>query len=436
MTSHYIQPVLGHVWGHFWGSGFSAEKCPQMSLSEIAVKNAKPQAALYKLLDYNGLFLAVTPSGGRLWRFKYRFAGKEQQLSLGRYPDLGLKEARDRCHKARKQLSDGVDPVSMVRKQKAAAIIAATNTFAAVAEEYMEKCTNDGLARSTLIRNWRFVELIKQDFAKTPITDIEPFELLLSLKKIEKRGLHETAKRTRALVAKIYRYAIISGRAKTNPATDLGEALVSRKPVHHAAITKPEPVGELLRAIEAFDGHIITRLALRLIPYLYVRPGELRQAEWSEFDFRNAVWRIPPEKMKMRIEHVVPLSRQSLAILEEAKYFKGSSRYVFPSILTWQRPMSENTLNAALRRLGYGGDEMTSHGFRSMGSTLLNESGMWHEDAIELSLAHQIPGMVRGIYHRGKHWGERVEMAQWWSDYLDRLRTGAEVIPLHMHGRR
>jgi integrase len=402
-----------------------------MNLSDQSIKNAVAKSTQYKLFDGNGLFVIVRPTGNKLWRFKYRFANKEQQLSLGRYPEVSLKDARDRSFEARQQIAEGYDPATLVRKQKAARIKAATNTFSAVAEEYMEKCRDDGLARATLVRNQRFVDLVNRDFGKVPITTIEPFELLLTLKKIEKRGLHETAKRTRAIVAKIFRYAIISGRAKTNPAIDLGEALVSRKPVHHAAIVHPDGVGELLRAIEGFDGHIFTRLALRLLPHLFVRPGELRQAEWTEFDFRNAVWRIPESKMKMRIEHAVPLSRQALAILDEAKQFRGHGKYVFPSIITWQRPMSENTLNTALRRLGYSGDEMTSHGFRSTASTLLNESGKWHEDAIELALSHQIPGMVRGIYHRGKHWAERVEMAQWWSDYLDELRTGAEIIPLY-----
>lgn len=234
----------------------------------------------------------------------------------------------------------------------------------------------------------------------------------------------------RAFAARIFRYAIITGRAKHNPAADLGEALIAPKVKHHAAILDPEAVGALLRVIEGYDGHITTRIALKLAPHLFVRPGELRHAEWSEFDFEKRIWRIPATKMKMRTEHVVPLSRQALAIIEEASDVRGHSKYLFPAIRSWLRPMSENTLNAALRRLGYGSDEMTSHGFRSTASTLLNESGKWSSDAIERSLAHKDGNSVRSIYHRGAHWNERVEIAQWWSDYLDQLRDSGEIRPI------
>jgi integrase len=401
-----------------------------MALSDTAIRNAKPQTKQYKLFDGGGLFLIVRPTGGKLWRLKYRFGGKELQLSIGTYPETSLKDARERREDARRTLDAGADPSVERKKVAAAAVLAAGSTFSVIAEEYLAKRKADGLVDHTIIKNKRFITLIEADIGRLPITEIEPFQLLQALKKIERQGLHETAKRTRALVAKIYRYAIVTGRATKNPATDLGEALIVHKPVHHAALTKPDAVGELMRGIEDYRGHIFTKLALRLAPHLFVRPGELRKAEWDEFDFDERVWRIPPEKMKMRIVHYEPLSRQVLEILEEAKRYRDKSIYVFPAVLTPQRPMSENTLNTALRRMGYAADEMTSHGFRTTASTLLNESRKWSADAIERALAHQLPGTVRGIYHRGQHWEERVEMAQWWSDYLDRLREGGKVIQL------
>jgi integrase len=241
-------------------------------------------------------------------------------------------------------------------------------------------------------------------------------------------GNHETAKRVRAFAARVFRYAVITGRCRFNPAADLGEALVAPKVKHHAALIEPEDVGRLLRAIDAYHGYGHSPLALKMLPHVFVRPGELRHAEWEEFDLEKAVWRIPAAKMKMRNDHTMPLSTQVLAILFEAELCRGRSKFVFPAVSSWQRPMAENTLNVALRRMGFSSDEMTSHGFRSTASSLLNESGLWSPDAIERALAHQSGDTVRAIYHRGKHWDERVRMAQWWSDYLDELRGGRPKI--------
>jgi integrase len=393
-----------------------------MALSDTAIRNAKPQTKQYKLFDGGGLFLLVRTTGSKLWRLKYRINGKELQLTIGTYPETGLKEARERREDARRILDAGGDPSAEKKKVAAEAKLVAGSTFAVIAEEYLEKRKADGLVDHTITKNKRFIWLIKDDIGRLPISEIQPFQLLQALKKIERQGLHETAKRTRALVAKIYRYAIITGRATKNPAQDLGEALIVHKPV--------EAVGQLMRGIDDYQGHVFTQLALKLAPHLFVRPGELRKAEWDEFDFNEKVWRIPPEKMKMRIVHHEPLSRQVLEILNEVKRYRDQSKYLFPAILTPQRPMCENTLNTALRRMGYAADEMTSHGFRTTASTLLNESRKWSADAIERALAHQLPGSVRGIYHRGQHWEERVEMAQWWSDYLDRLREGGKVLQL------
>lgn len=401
-----------------------------MALSDSAIRTAKPSEKPYKLYDDGGLFLLVATSGGKLWRLKYRFGGKEKLLAIGAYPAISLKEARERRDGARKLLAADVDPGADKKRKAVAATIAAGNTFKSVAEDFIAKREKDGLAETTVTKARWFLSILNDDIGSRPMSEIEPYELLTSLKKIEKLGNNETAKRVRAFADRVFRYAIISGHAKHNPATGLGEALVSPKVKHHAALIDAKAVGGLLRAIEAYDGHITTKLALRLAPHLFVRPGELRHAEWAEFDLDAKVWRIPSEKMKMREEHVVPLSRQALAILQEASDVKHHSKYVFPAIRTWLRPMSENTMNAALRRLGYGADEMTSHGFRTTASSLLNESKKWSPDAIERALAHKDKNEVRGIYNRSPYWAERVEMAQWWSDYLDRLRDGGETVSI------
>lgn len=405
-----------------------------MPLSDAAIRNAKPQAKQYKLHDEGGLFLIVKPSGGKLWRLKYRFNGTEGQLSIGTYPTTGLKDAREGRDQAKKQLAEGINPSADKKRKAVAATIAADNTFKSLAEEFLDKMQREGLSGATLVKARWFATQLEDGIGKRPVSDIEPFEVLASLKDIEKRGNYETAKRVRAFAARVFRYAIITGRAKINPASDLGEALIVGKVRHHAAILDPQNVGALLRTIETYEGNILTQLALKLIAHIFVRPGELRHAEWSEIDFEKAVWRIPAAKMKMREDHAVPLSIQALNLLRDAHKIAGGSKYVFPSFVTNSKPMSENTVNGALRRLGYTKDEMTAHGFRSTASTLLNESGKWSSDAIERALAHKDSNAVRGIYHRGTHWDERVKMAQWWSDYLDTLREGGEVVPFKREG--
>ncbi|WP_298334042.1 integrase arm-type DNA-binding domain-containing protein [Asticcacaulis sp.] len=402
-----------------------------MALTDSAIRSARPKAKPYKLSDGEGMFLLVTTSGGKLWRLKYRFSGQERLLAIGQYPVVGLKDARKRRDEARELLAEGIDP-SLDKKRKAvAAAIQASNTFKVVAQELCEKLEREGVANATKVRNDRCIKQLEPDLGHRPVSEIEPYEILNALKKFERRGIYETANRLRAFAARVFRYAIVTGRAKVNPAADISEALVKPKTKHMAAIVDPQALGELLRAVETFDKYMTTTLALKLTPHLFVRPGELRHMEWTEVDFEAKIWRIPPEKMKMRNEHVVPLSRQALEILSDAKALANGGSYVFPSIRTWLRPMSENTINVALRRLGYSGDEMTAHGFRSTASTLLNESGLWSPDAIERALAHKGGDRVRAIYHRGAHWDERVRMAQWWSDYLDRLRDGAEIVPIY-----
>lgn len=405
-----------------------------MALTDTAIKRAKPRAKPYKLGDTLGLFLLVQPSGGKLWRLKYRMSGKEKKLGLGTYPEVSLAKARERRDAARIELADGKDPSIEKQRREAKAATEATNTFATIAEEFVERWKRDGQkpwAPATIAKADFLLAQLNPDLGALPVTDIEPSDILRSVRKIEQRGNHETAKRSLQMAGRVFRYAVATARLASDPTRDLRGALSSAPTRHHAAILDPVKVGELLRVIDGYQGYAYTRIALALAPHLFVRPGELRQACWEEVDFDQAVWTIPVEKMKMRRPHHVPLSDQALALFKQAKVLTSrTTGYVFPSIRTSARPMSENTLNAALRRLGYTGDEMTSHGFRSIASTLLNESGKWSPDAIERALAHGDSNKVRAVYHRGEHWQERVAMAHWWSDYLDQLRDGGEIVPL------
>lgn len=393
-----------------------------MPLNDLAIRAAKPGPKAVKLADERGLFLLVAPSGGKLWRFKYRIGGKEKKLSFGRYPDVSLKDARERCSEARRMVASGIDPSEQKRVERLEAAFKAAITFKAVADEYVEKSEREGRAQVTVGKAKWLLSLLEPTLGLRPIDQITPVELLAALKTVESRGHLETARRMRSLASRVFRYAVATGRAVSDPAAALRGALVAPKAKHHAAILDPVGVGALMRAIEGYEGQPMTQLALRLAPHVFVRPGELRQAEWSEIDFDAAVWKIAASKMKMREPHVVPLSRQAIGILRSAHTLTGQQQYVFASLYPGTRPMSENTINAALRRLGYLGDEMTAHGFRAIASTLLNESGEWNPDAIERALAHRGSDAVRGAYHRGTHWAERVEMAQWWSNYLDDLK--------------
>ncbi len=374
-----------------------------MPLSDVAIRAAKPGAKPIKLSDERGLFLLVQPSGGKLWRLKYRIAGKEKKLSLGRYPDVALKEARERAADARKLIASGIDPSEKKRSDRLEATLNAANTFAIVGEEYIAKSEREGRAPVTVGKARWLLSLLEPALGARPINEITPAELLAALKKVEARGHLETARRMRSLASRVFRYGVATARASADPASALKGALVAPVATHHAAILDPERVGGLLRAIDGYDGQPMTHLALQLAPHVFVRPGELRQAEWAEIDTDTKVWKIAASKMKMRQPHMVPLSRQALAILEKARALTGRHRYVFASLYPGTRPMSENTINAALRRLGYAGEEMTGHGFRAIASTLLNESGRWNPDAIERALAHKGSDGVRGAYHRGAH---------------------------------
>ncbi len=400
-----------------------------MALTDSAIKAAKPKASQYKLHDEKGLFLIVRPTGGKLWRLKYRFAGKEQQLTIGTYPEIALKEARERRDAARKVIAEGKDPSTEKKRDKIAAAISAGNTFKVVAEEFIAKRQREGMAEATIAKcRWHLDRLDK--LQGRPIAEIEAFELLAVLKKMEARGNLEAARQVRSFASRVFRYGVATTRCKRDVAADLIGALTTPTVKHHAAIVDPVEVGALLRAIEGFHGQPSTHYALRLAPHVFVRPGELRHAEWSEFDLDAAIWVIPAARTKMRKVHQVPLSRQAVTILSEMHKVSGMGKLAFPGLRGAIRPLSENTFNAALRRLGYASDEMTAHGFRAMASTLLNQSGRWRPDVVERALAHGERDKIRAAYNRAEYWDERVTMAQWWSNHLDTLRDGAQVIPM------
>jgi integrase len=400
-----------------------------MALTDTSIRNAKPKEKAYKLADERGLFMLVHPNGGRYWRFKYRFEGKEKLLALGVYPDVPLKDARERRDDARKQVAAGIDPSLQRKAQKATKEFGAANSFEAVAREWFAKHSPNWVASHAdkIIR--RFEKDVFPWLGSRPIARITAPELLAVLRRIESRGALETAHRALQNCGQVFRYAVATGRAERDPSGDLRGALPPAKPKHHASIIDPKAIGAMLRAIDGYQGSFITKCALKLAPLVFVRPGELRKAEWSEFNLDAAEWRIPTARMKMREQHIVPLSTQGVAILRELQALTGNGRYVFPGARTNGRPMSENTVNAALRRLGYKGDEMTGHGFRSMASTHLNEQG-WHRDAIERQLAHAERDEVRSAYNYAEHLPERRRMMQAWADYLDGLAAGAVVIPL------
>lgn len=401
-----------------------------MPLTEVRIRAAKPSEKPYKIFDGGGLYLLVTPEGGRWWRLKYRYGGRERGISLGVYPDVSLKAARERRDEARRLLASGVDPSAHRKAERAAA----AHRFDVLAREWLA-LQEKKLAPATYAKaKWLLESYLFPELGAQPIREITPVELLRVLRKIESRGAHDTAHRAKQIVGRILRYAIATGRAERDITAELRGALVPPATKNRAAITEPARVGELLRAIDGYVGQPTTMYALKLAPYVFVRPGELRAAEWREFDLEAAEWRIPASRMKMREPHLVPLSRQAVALLKELRRLTGGGRYLFPSLRTPERPISENTLNAALRRLGYSGEEMTAHGFRAMASTLLNEQG-FPPDVIELQLAHKERNKVRAAYNRAERLEERRKMMQAWADYLDALKAGGTVVPIRRRAR-
>lgn len=403
-------------------------------LVDTAIKNAKSKENPYKLTDGKGLYLLVKETG-KYFRFDYRHQGKRKTLALGVYPDVSLAKARERLSVARKLLAEGIDPGEQRKMDKEA--VACLNSFEAVTREWFLKNKHtwtDNHAKDIISR---LEANVFPWIGNKPIAEVNAPVLLSVLRRIEARGAIETAHRIKQMCGQVFRYAVATGRADRDPSADLRGALPPPPSRSMATITEPGEVAALLRAIRDYKGEFITRCALRLASLTFVRPGELRRAEWADIDLDRAEWKIPPEKRKLKKAlkanplnyHIVPLSKQALAVLRELEPLTGKGRYVFPSLRTGERPMSENTVNAALRRMGYAKEDMTGHGFRAMASTLLHEQG-WPSDVIERQLAHKERNSVKAAYNYAQHLPDRRKMMQAWADYLEALERGAEIIPI------
>lgn len=403
-----------------------------MALTDTFVKNVKPKGnvAGEKHTDGQGMYLHVT-SVGKYWRMAYRYSGKQKTLALGVYPSVSLAEARKRRDKAREQLANDVDPSVAKREDKQAKADLAANTFELVARTWLKKTA----VKRKVVTQDRITTLLEHDvfpfIGSVPIHSIGPRDVLdKAVRKIEARGSIDTAHRAKQICGQIFRYAVAVGLAERDVTTDLRGALAEIPKSHFSAITEPKQAGELMRSIFEYTGHPCTVAALKLSPLVFVRPGELRTAEWAEIDLGGAEWRIPGSKMKMKVDHIVPLSKQAVEILRSVHPISGHGRYVFPSLRTGGRPMSDNTINAALRGLGYSKDVHTAHGFRAMARTILDEVLGERVDFIEHQLAHTVKDPNGRAYNRTAHLPARREMMQRWGDYLDKLRIGAEVVPI------
>jgi integrase len=401
-----------------------------MALTDMAIRTAKPGARVVKLSDGGGLQLWITPDGAKRWRLAYRFARGQKTLAIGVYPATGLRQARKAREEAKRLLAAGQDPSLAKRLAKAARVTASANTFEAIARELLDKKRREAKAEGTLAQlEWR-LSLARPAIGARPIAQITAPEILAVLRGVETRGRHETARRLRATIGEVFRYSVATGRADADPTSALKGALTEPTVQHRAAIIEPKAFGALLRALESYEGAPETRAALELLALTFVRPGELRAAEWAEFDLDTCVWLIPGAKMKMKRPHRIPLAPRAIAVLQELQAITGHGKFLFPSLRSAARCMSENTINAALRRLGFTKDEMTGHGFRSAASSMLNESGLWNADAIERQLAHADSDPIRKAYARADYWDERVRMMTWWADRCDELRRGGDVIAL------
>lgn len=391
-------------------------------LSDLNCRAAKPGKKTKRLFDGGGLYLELAPGGGKWWRLKYRIAGREKRISLGVYPEVSLKEARKKRDEARKHIDTGTDPSDVKKAQRTAATSARGDSFEIVAREWVEKFQAKWSEGHRDLILHRFELYVFPWHGQEAVSAVSAPALLATLRRIEERGAVETAHRVRSICSQVFRYAIATARAERDPAGDLVGALPPTKQTHLAAFTDPKDVAKLLRAIDGYVGTFVTRCALRLAPLVFVRPGELRTAEWSELDLDNAEWNIPADKMKLRVIHLVPLSTQAVALLRELEPLTRGSRYVFPSVRSSERPMSNNTILAALRGMGFDGDQMTGHGFRAMARTILDEVLRVRPDIIEHQLAHQVRDPLGRAYNRTQHLDERRTMMQRWADYLDVIK--------------
>ncbi len=392
-----------------------------MALSDLAVKNAAPRERPYKLADGGGLHVLVQPNGNKYWRWKYRHAGKEKLLSFGRYPIITLADARGRRDEAKKLLSAGTDPSVQRKLNKIASVTAAQNTFGAVAAEYLANLEAGGAAPSTMNKNRWLLEDLASSLATRPIAEIVPAEILDLLKWVEKTGRRETARRLRGTMGSVFRFAVVTLRATSDPTLLLRGALLAPKVQHRAAITDEKQLGSLMLAIDEYDGWPTVRAALQLVALTMTRPGDVRGMRRSEIDFDKEIWRIPAERMKMRRPHDVPLSKQAIKVLKEIWSLSDHGEIVLPSIRSVRKPLSDAAMNSALRRMGYSQSEITAHGFRSSASTILNERGV-NPDVIEAALGHQDENAIRRAYNRATYWPERVKLMQMWANMLEEFR--------------
>jgi len=390
-----------------------------MPLTDIQVRQLGPREADYKKADGGGLYIFVQRTGSKLWRLRYRFNSKENVLSFGAYPAISLSRARELRAEAKALLAEGIDPSAHAKEKKASQAALTEHTFAKIAAELVTKLRKEGKAEITLKKKQWLLDMASDDFGDRPITAISAADILETLRKVESKGNYETAKRLRSTIGQVFRYAIATARAENDPTYGLRGALIAPTVSHMAAITDRKGFGELIRAIWSYEGGApSTRAALKLMALLYTRPGELRLALWEEFDLERAIWTIPAERTKMRRKHTKPLPQLAVDILRNLQAETGSNYRAFPSSIARDRPISENTLNQALRRIGFDKEEHTSHGFRASASSLLNESGLWNADAIEAELGHVGADEVRRAYHRASYWDERVKMADWWADQV------------------
>jgi integrase len=390
-------------------------------LTDFAIRAAKARERPYKLADGGGLYVAVQPSGAKLWRLKYRFCGKEKVLSFGPYPTIPLAIAREKRNEAKKLLLSGTDPSLQKKLDRIAAEKAAQNTFGALAAEHLENLAASGTAETTMTKNRWMLQVLAAPLSRRPIAQVAPIEVLDVLKRIEKSGRRETARKLRGAIGSVFRYAIVTLRATNDPTAPLRGALLKPNVQHRPAITDESRLGMLMCSIDEYDGWPTLRAALQLLALTMTRPGDVRGMRRSEINFEKALWRIPAERMKMRRPHDVPLSRQALEILRDIWPLSDHGDLVLPSIRSSKRPLSENAMNSALRRMGYQKHEMTSHGFRSTASTILNERG-FNPDVIEAALAHQDEDAVRRAYNRATYLPERTKLMQEWADLLDTFR--------------
>ena len=392
-----------------------------MPLTDTHIKTIKYTGKPKKYFDGGGLFLFVSATGSKLWRMAYRFEQKENLLSFGEYPAVSLKDARERREEAKKMLAKGIDPSMHKKAVKAAQLSEMNDTFQNIALEWHQTRTEEFSDKHRGTIMFRLETYLFPAIGKAHIAKLEPQDILAVIRPIEQKGLFETARRLLQIVSQVFRYAVVTGRARHNIAADLSGALRPRKVTHRAAVKGTQKVGQLLRDIDSYEGYFPIVCALRLAPLVFVRPTELRAAQWREFDLEGREWRIPAERMKMKQMHIVPLATQAIAILGELHPFSGGGKYLFPSIRTETRPISDATLLNALRRMGYAKDEMCTHGFRSIASTLLNELG-YNKDWIERQLAHGERDEVRAAYNYAEYLPERKRMMQEWADYLSALR--------------